>query len=277
MSLKLGSHVSFSKKGDYLVGAVKEALSYKATALMIYLGPPQSTTRVAKENLFLKEYEKQYQKLIPKANILVHAPYIVNPANPTKAKFAVAFLTKEIKTMEYLGLKQIVLHPGAATSFPRQEAIATLITSLKAILKATSGVEIHLELMAGKGTEIGTSLEELKAIIDKVNSDRLGICFDTCHAWDAGYNVNDFDSIIKILKKSNTLHLVRSLHINNSLNQIGAHKDRHANIDSGHISYLALKKIVYAKEFKNLLKILETPYIDKKSPYKAEIALLKKL
>ena len=275
MKLKFGSHISFRNENNYLLGAVKEALSYNATALMIYLGAPQNSRRTAKEKLFLNEYEEQYQDLLPKENILVHAPYIVNPSSVEKHQFAIDFLINEIETMNYLGLKQLVLHPGAYTKFSREESLQVLIKSLKVILSKTNDVEIHLEIMAGKGTEVGTTFKELKYVIDNVASNRLGICLDTCHAWDAGYNVNDFDATIKELKNTQTLNLIKSLHINDSKNPLFAKKDRHANIGAGFINPETLKKFVHAKEFENLIKVLETPWIDGKPPYKDEIARLK--
>lgn len=272
--LKLGSHVSF-KSNKYLVGAVEEALSYESTAMMIYLGAPQNTRRAKKEDMCLEEYEKTFAKLMPKEHILVHAPYIINPASVEKWEFARDFLIQEISIMNYLGLKDIVLHPGAHTKFTREEGIATLINTLKEVLDSTQDVNILLETMAGKGTEIGITLEELKYIIDQVGSPRVLICLDTCHLWDAGYDVNNFDEFIKTLKDTGTLPLVQGIHINDSKNEKSAHKDRHANLNTGFIKTEALRKIVHCTEFKDIIKVLETPYVDGKAIYKEEIELLK--
>ncbi len=169
----------------------------------------------------------------------------------------------------------MVLHPGAHTVSTREESIDTLVKSLKAIFKATKDVTILLETMSGKGTELGTTFEEMELILNKVNDPRLGVCLDTCHVWDAGYDVKDFKSLIKQLKETNLLDKIKVLHINDSKNDLGAHKDRHENIGKGFIGTKALKKIIHCKEFENVIKVLETPYVEKKQIYKEEIALLK--
>lgn len=271
---KLGSHVRFTAP-NYLASAAKEALSYQATAMMIYLGAPQNTRRTAPDKLNLEVYEKEYASFIPKSHILVHAPYIINPASATKHEFAIEFLIKEIKTMNFLGLKQIVLHPGAHTNSTREEGIVTLIKSLKAVLAATKDVEILLETMAGKGTELGTSFEELQAIIAAVNSSRLKVCLDTCHMWDAGYDVNDVTGLIAQLKAAKIYDLVGALHINDSKNIRGSHKDRHANLTTGHIKLAALQKLIRHPQFKDKIQVLETPYANNKPIYAKELALLR--
>lgn len=272
--LKLGSHISF-KSPNYLEGAAQEAISYEASAMMIYLGAPQNTRRAKKEDMKLKEYEEKYADIIPKESILVHAPYIINPASVEKWEFAKEFLIKEIEIMNYLGLKDIVLHPGAHTKFTREEGIETLINTLKEVIANTKDVNILLETMAGKGTELGTSLEELKYIIDQVDSSRIKICLDTCHLWDAGYDMNNVDSFIEKLTETDTLRHVQAIHINDSKNELGAHKDRHANLNEGYIQLNSLKRIVHHEKFNNIIKVLETPWVNEKPIYKEEIQLLK--
>ena len=272
---KIGSHVSFSKTNKYLVGAAKEALSYEATAMMIYLGAPQNTKRAAKEEMFLEQYEKEYMHLMPKENILVHAPYIINPSSIEKHQFAIDFLIKEIEIMNYLGLKQIVLHPGASTKFSREKSIETLVSSLKAILSKTKDVEILLETMSGKGTEIGYKFEELVEIIEKVESKRLRVCIDTCHMWDAGYDVNNVSQLIEQMKKTRLLRYVSAIHINDSKNPMGSRKDRHANLNTGYINTDALKELISLDYFDDMIKVLETPYFEKKPIYKQEIKELR--
>ena len=272
--LKLGSHISF-KAPNYLLGAAEEAISYNASAMMIYLGAPQNTRRANKELMKLKEYEEKYQDILPKDNILVHAPYIINPASVEKWEFARDFLIQEINIMNYLGLKDIVLHPGAHTKFTREEGISTLINTLKEVISNTKEVNILLETMAGKGTELGTTLEELKYIINQVGSSRIKICLDTCHLWDAGYDVNDVDNFMNELDKTDTLKHVQAIHINDSKNELGAHKDRHANLNDGHIKLNSLKRIVHHEKFNNIIKVLETPWVNEKPIYKEEIQLLK--
>ena len=270
---KIGSHVNF-KSPNYLLDAVKQSLKNKANAMMIYLGAPQSTKRVDVSKYKLEEYQKTYIKEIVPENIVVHAPYITNPANPEKKDFANQFLIKDIQRMNYIGAKHLVIHPGAHTKFTRKEAIKTLIDSLKYIFSKTKDVEISIETMSGKGTEIGTNFEEIKYIIDKVNNSRLNVCLDTCHVWDYGYDVKNFKKLISELKKHDLLKLIKVIHVNDSKNPLGASKDRHANIGKGHIGLDALKKIVNSKKFENAIMILETPLVDEKPIYDQEIEML---
>lgn len=272
--LKLGSHVSFSSP-RYLAQAAEEAISYNANAMMIYLGAPQNTKRVEFEKMNLSEYESKYSKLVPKENILVHAPYIINPASVEKYQFAIDFLVKEIKMMNKLGLTKLVVHPGAHTQFSRNEALSTLIQTLKIVLQRTEGVSILLETMSGKGTEVGNDIPELVRVIKQVNNPRLGICLDTCHMWDAGYNVKDFDNFVSFLKECEAYPLVQAIHINDTKNEMGARKDRHENIGKGLIGKETLKTFVNSPEFDNIIKVLETPYVDEKPIYKQEIEILK--
>lgn len=272
--LKLGSHVSFSSP-RYLAQAAEEAISYNANAMMIYLGAPQNTKRVEFEKMHLDEYQEKYSSIIPKENILVHAPYIINPSSVEKHQFAIDFLVKEIQMMNKLGLTKLVVHPGAHTEFSRNEAISTLINSMKIILQRTQGVTILLETMSGKGTEIGNDIPELARIIKQVGNERLGICLDTCHMWDAGYDIREFDEFINFLKECEAFDLVKAIHINDSKNPLGARKDRHENIGKGNIGVNTLKAFVNSPVFDNIIKVLETPYVDEKPIYKQEIEILK--
>ena len=271
---KIGSHISF-KAPDYLVGSVIESINNGANTMMIYLGAPQSSRRIDESKYKLEEYIESYSDKISPKDIVIHAPYITNPANPEKQKFAVDFLIRDIERMNYIGAKHLVLHPGAHTKFTRKESIETLINSLITIFDKTINVEISLETMSGKGTEIGTTFSELKYIIEKVNNKRLNICLDTCHAWDAGIDVTDYDELIKQLKEHDLLKLIKVIHINDSKNKFGAAKDRHENIGKGFIGLKALKKIVNSKEFDNVLMILETPWVDGVPIYDKEIKMLK--
>ena len=272
--IKLGSHVSF-KAPDYLVGANNDSISYNSNAMMFYLGAPQNARRVGVDKYKLKEYKELKNKIEIK-NMVIHAPYIVNPASMDKYKFAIEFLIEEIKRMNYLGIKYLVLHPGASTKYGVEESIERLVSSLKEILKDTKDVHILLETMAGKGTELGANFKQMNEIITKVNDPRIGVCLDTCHVWEAGYDINNYEEFVKELKDNNLLDLIKVIHVNDSKNPLGAHKDRHENIDKGHIGIKALKRIVQSEEFKDSIKILETPWIDGVPPYKEEIELLLK-
>ncbi len=274
--LKLGSHISF-KSPNYLVGAVEEAISYNANTLMIYLGAPQNTKRTAIEKYKYEEYKEKYSHIIKGEDIIVHAPYIVNPSNPDKADFAVSFLSDEIERMNYIGAKYLVLHPGASLKFGKDLAIETLINSLTKILAQTKDVEIVLETMSGKGTEVGSVLEELSYIIKKINSPRLGICLDTCHIWDAGYDIkNDLTKFISTLEQLDLLKWVKVIHLNDSKNDLSSHKDRHENIGKGFIGFKALKEFLDNPKFEGIATILETPWVDDRPIYKDEIEMLKK-
>lgn len=279
----LGSHVSMSGK-KMLLGAAEEAASYGASTFMIYTGAPQNTRRKPIEEMNI-EAGKQYMEENGLKNIVVHAPYIINLGNTTKPEmfpFAVQFLREEIVRAEALGATQITLHPGAHVGAGAEAGIARIIEGLNEVLTKEQTAQIALETMAGKGTEIGRTFEELAQIIDGVTlNEKLSVTFDTCHTNDAGYDVaNDFYGVIETFDKVIGLDRLKVLHINDSKNPQGSHKDRHANIGFGTIGFDALNKIVHEPMFKDVSKILETPYVgkDKKlayAPYRKEIAMFK--
>ncbi|WP_322949842.1 deoxyribonuclease IV [Mycoplasmopsis cynos] len=271
--IKIGSHISFKKPG-YLVEAAKESLNNNANTMMIYLGAPQSTTRVPVENYRLNEYLDEYAKYIPQEDIIIHAPYVINPANPDKALYSNDFLIKEIKRMNHIGAKYLVLHPGAYTTHGTQEALDQLVDSLKYILENTQDVVICLETMSGKGTEIGINFEQIRFLLDWVNSPRLKVCLDTCHLWDAGYDLQNYEEFKTELNKYNLLHEIKVIHLNDSKHEIFSKKDRHANIGKGTIGLKTLKKFVHDPDFDNIPIILETPWVNDEPIYKQEIQML---
>ncbi|WP_018923739.1 deoxyribonuclease IV [Salsuginibacillus kocurii] len=278
----LGSHVSMSGK-KMLQGSSEEAASYGATAMMIYTGAPQNTRRKAIEDLNI-EAGKTHMEKNGVEELVVHAPYIINIANtqkPETFQLGVDFLRSEIERTEALGAKQIVLHPGAHVGAGSEEGIKKIIEGINEVLHKNQNVDIALETMAGKGSEIGRTFEEIAAIIDGVTlNEKLSVCFDTCHVHDAGYDiVNDFEGVIKSFDQIIGLDRLKVLHINDSKNECGAQKDRHENIGFGHIGFEALANIVHHEKFTHLPKILETPYVgtdkkNKKPPYKHEISML---
>ncbi|MEK5184521.1 deoxyribonuclease IV [Solibacillus sp. FSL W7-1324] len=279
----LGSHVSMSGK-KMLLGASEEALSYGANTFMIYTGAPQNTRRKPIEELNIMK-GLLHMKENGLSNIVVHAPYIINLGNTTKPEtfeLGVNFLQEEIKRTAALEATQIVLHPGAHVGAGVDAGIERIVEGLNEVLTQDYPVQIALETMAGKGTEIGRTFEELARIIDGVtNNERLSICMDTCHIHDAGYDVvNDFDGVLNEFDKTIGLDRLKVLHINDSKNVRGAAKDRHENIGFGEIGFEAMHYIVHHPQLMHLPKILETPFVgpdpkNKQAPYLHEIAMLR--
>lgn len=279
--MKIGSHVSFSKKG--LLNAVEEAIGYGSTSFMVYTGAPQNTRRKPMEEQYVDEGLALMQKHGIE-EIVVHAPYIINLGSykPDTFELAVTFLAEEIRRAEYIGVQNIVLHPGAYTDKDAEYGINRIAEGLNEVLHSGQTAKIALETMAGKGSEIGRSFEELAAIIDKVKlNDKLSICFDTCHTHDAGYDiVNDFDGVMEQFDRLIGVDRISVFHLNDSKNFRGAGKDRHAPLGSGLIGFDAIHYIAHHEVAKNKPVILETPWIGKnkndQSPmYEAEIALLR--
>ena len=276
--LIIGNHVGF-KKDKQLLGSLEEALSYGANAFMFYTGAPQNTMRIPlNDSLTFKALEKMKENNISLDNVIVHAPYIINLANKNdiqKYDFSINFLINECERCNELFVKKLVLHPGSHVGCGQEEGIKNISNALNRVLETTN-ITILLETMAGKGTEIGKTLEEIKEIINNVTKkDNIGICLDTCHLSDAGYDVSNFDEILDILENYNLLDKVGCIHINDSKNIIGSHKDRHENFGFGEIGFNSLIDIVYNKRIENIPKILETPYIDDYPPYKYEIEMIK--
>ena len=279
----LGSHVSMSGK-KMLEGSAEEAHRFGESTFMIYTGAPQNTRRKSIEDLNI-EKGHEAMKNYGLSNIVVHAPYIINIANTTKPEvfqLGVDFLQNEIERTQALGAEDIVLHPGSHVGAGADKGIEQIIKGLNEVLTHDNDVRIALETMAGKGSEVGRSFEEIARIIDGVtHNDRLSICFDTCHTHDAGYNIKeDFDGVLNHFDKVIGLDRIKVVHVNDSKNEQGAHKDRHENIGFGHIGFDALNYVVHHDSFKDIPKILETPYVgedkkNKKPPYKFEIEMLK--
>lgn len=279
----LGSHVSMNGK-KMLLGASEEALSYGSTTFMIYTGAPQNTRRKPIEELNI-EAGLAHMNEHGMSNIVVHAPYIINLGNTTKPEtfaLGVEFLQKEIERTHALGSKQIVLHPGAHVGAGVDAGIDRIVEGLNLVLENKSDVQIALETMAGKGSEIGRTFDEIARIMDGVtHNERLSVCMDTCHVHDAGYNiVEDFDGVLDEFDRTVGLSRLKVVHINDSKNIQGSHKDRHANIGHGEIGFEALSYIVHHPQLSELPKILETPFVgvdakSKKAPYQIEIDMLK--
>ena len=284
--MKLGSHVSMSGK-DMLLGSAKEAVSYGADTFMFYTGAPQNTRRRDISELNIGpawEYMKEHGI----DQIIVHAPYIINLGNTVKPEtfsLATEFLSKEIERTQACRSQILILHPGAHVRAGGEAGSAQVIKGLNEVLGADTGCFIALETMAGKGSEIGRSFEELARIYDGVKyNSKLRVCFDTCHTSDSGYDIiHHFDDVMDEFDRILGKEQIAVFHINDSKNKPGAQKDRHENTGFGHIGFDALNYIVHHPDFQDIPKILESPYVPsptlpKKSyaPYKYEIDMLRK-
>ncbi|WP_434325208.1 deoxyribonuclease IV [Mycoplasma capricolum] len=272
----LGCHVSMNKQNNYLVGSVNEAISYKANTFMIFTGPPQSTLRTNTNHLYINQmHELMNSYKIDAKDLVVHAPYIINIANSVdqnKWEFAVNFLIQEIKRCEEIKIPTLVLHPGSHTTGNYKDSLDQIVKALDIVSNYQVNVKIALETMSGKGTEVCSRLEDFKYILDNVkNKDKVGVCLDTCHLHDAGYDLSKWTEFKEQIKQNFNLDKVLCIHLNDSKNMISSHKDRHANIGYGYVGFDTLVNVVFDKDFSNISKILETPYIDKKAPYKIEI------
>lgn len=278
--LIIGSHVGF-KKDSQLLGSLKEALSYGANTFMFYTGAPQNTSRYPiQDGLTLEAMTLMKEKDFDYSKVVVHAPYIINLANdkdPDKFMFSVRFLQEELERCELLGIRAMVLHPGSHVGLGVDTAISNIAKGLNMIL-GTHDVTVLLETMAGKGTEVGSSLEEIKRIIDLVDDkSHIGVCLDTCHLNDAGYDMSQFDEFLDQFDSLIGIDKIGCIHVNDSKNPIGAHKDRHENIGFGTIGFDSLLDVIYNKRVEDVPKILETPYVDRTyPPYKYEIEMIRK-
>lgn len=284
--LKIGSHVGMSGK-KMMLGSVEEALSYDANTFMIYTGAPQNTRRKELSELNIEAA----QKLMKENGIdefIVHAPYIINLGNTVKPEtyeLAVNFLRLELTRASAMGSNVLVLHPGAHVGAGIETGIASIVKGLNEVLTDDTNCFVALETMAGKGSEIGRTFEELAMIYDGVvKKDRLRVCFDTCHTHDSGYDIiNDFNGVMDRFDHVLGKDQIAVFHINDSKNACGAAKDRHENLGKGYIGFDALNAIVHHPDFLEVPKILETPWIpidgDKKNtraPYKEEISMLRR-
>ncbi len=274
----LGSHVSFGS--SQLLGSTKQALSYGANTFMFYTGAPQNTIRKPLDDNLTKEALALMQEEgIDIKNVICHAPYIINLANKENYdawQFSINFLKQEIKRVAILGVKYIVVHPGNYLKQDLMVALDNIAMALNEILNNDYDVMILLETMAGKGTECGKNLGEIKFIIDKVKyKDKIGVCLDTCHLNDSGVDIAKFDDYLTEFDNIIGINKIKCLHLNDSKNIIASHKDRHANIGYGTIGFDNLINCLYNPRLSNIPKILETPYIEEYAPYKYEIKMLK--
>lgn len=280
----IGSHVSFTKQTG-LLGSIKEAVSYKANTFMFYTGAPQNTNRASIDiEITAMAHQALKEEGIEKENIIVHAPYIINLANADNADFSTRFLKQEIERVEMLGFTKLVLHPGSHVGKGTEVGIKNIISALNKVVDGQTKVDILLETMAGKGSECGKTFEEINEIIKGVrHNEKIKVCLDTCHLSDAGYDLTHFDEILKEFDEKIGIDKIACVHINDSLNEKGSHKDRHANFGFGKIGFDTLLQIVYHPLLEKVPKILETPYIPKTEdskekiypPYRFEIEMIR--
>ncbi len=273
----LGCHVNFTN--EQLLGSVKQAISYGANTFMFYTGAPQNTIRKSLDSNLTKEALSLMQENgIQIENVVCHAPYIVNLANnlnEEKWAFSIQFLKQELERCKELGIQYIVVHPGSAVGIERNVALQNISDALNLIVDE-NGPMILLETMAGKGTECGCTLEEIKTILNGVHSTHIGICLDTCHLNDAGYDIRHFDELLEKIDAIIGLDKVHCIHVNDSKNEINTHKDRHENLGLGTIGFNALYQVIQNEKLKDVPKILETPYVERMyPPYKFEIESVK--
>ena len=278
--LILGCHVGF-KKDTQVLGSLKEALSYGANTFMFYTGAPQNTARYPiQDGLTLEALTLMKEHNIDYSKVIVHAPYIINLCNEEKFEFSVNFLTEEVNRCNQLGVRYLVLHPGSHVGLGVEKGIENIIKGLNMVFTNVgkeNNIIILLETMAGKGSELGSKLEEIKTIIDGVeDKEHIGVCLDTCHLSDGGYDIENFDEFLDNFDKLIGINKIGCVHVNDSKNEKGAHKDRHENFGFGNVGFNTLLNVIYNERLENVPKILETPYVDKDyPPYKYEIEMIK--
>ena len=271
--LHIGCHLS-SVKGFEHMG--KEALSIKADTFQFFTRNP----RGGKAKDIDPEDVKRFLELAEQnsfTKLVAHAPYTLNPCSGTEKvrNFAFTAMEDDMKRMEYIPGNYYNFHPGSHVGQGVEKGIEMITDLLNRIITPQQSTILLLETMAGKGSEVGGRFEELKAIIEGVViSDKIGVCMDTCHVSDAGYDIiNDLDGVLDEFDRVIGLKRLHALHINDSLNPTGAHKDRHAKIGEGHLGIETISKVINHPKLKGLPCILETP--NELDGYAREIQLLR--
>lgn len=274
----IGSHVNFGS--EQLLGSAKQAVSFGANTFMFYTGAPQNTIRKdIKDDLTDEAVKYMKENNIDINNVICHAPYIINLANKEKEdswNFSISFLKSEINRITKMGINYIVVHPGNALKIDRMEALNNIAEAINNIITTETMPMILLETMAGKGTECGINIYEINEILNKVNlKEKVGVCLDTCHLNDSGIDISKFNDYLDEFDEKIGIEKIKCVHVNDSKNEIGTHKDRHANLGYGTIGFENLINVIYNARLKNAPKILETPWIGEYPPYKIEIDMIK--
>ena len=273
--LKIGCHLS-SSKGYY--NMYKDAVYVNGTTFQYFTRNPRGGSAKAIDEDDVKKYlEAAGESGI--GPVVAHAPYTLNAcaADEKKRTFALDTFKDDLARLEYTPGNYYNFHPGSHVGQGVEKGIEYISALLNESLKPDQSTTVLLETMAGKGSEVGSNFSELREIIDRVSlKEKLGVCLDTCHVWDAGYDiVNDLDGVLLEFDRIIGLDRLKAIHLNDSLNPLGAHKDRHARIGEGHLGLEAITRIINHPQFKGLPFCLETPCdID---GYKKEIELLRGL
>ena len=276
--LLIGSHVQVEAP-EMLLGAVQETLSYGANCFMFYTGAPQNANRRPISTFKVKEaLGLMLREGLDIKHAVVHAPYIINLANVKDAeRFPVRFLATELKRTAEIGVPYLVLHPGSHVGKGEEVGLQEVVANLDlALSEDKTNVMVLIESMSGKGSELGRNIDQLAYILNNVkHKDRVGLCLDTCHLHDGGYDLHNFDAILDEIDKKIGLSKLKVFHINDSKSPQGSSKDRHENIGFGNIGFDTLIKIIYNPRLKNVIKILETPWVGDLPPYKEEITMIR--
>lgn len=273
--LYIGNHIS-SSKGYKAMG--NQAIKLGATTFAFFTRNPRGGKAKALDEKDIEAFLKiaEEQRFGP---IVAHAPYTLNAcaAKEDLRVFAREMMADDLRRLEYTPGNYYNFHPGSHVGQGAELAIEKIAEVLNDVLKPEQNTIVLLETMSGKGTEVGRTFEEIRAILDRVElSDKMGVCLDTCHVWDGGYDiVNNLEGIVREFDHVIGLHQLRAIHINDSMNPLGAHKDRHAKIGEGHIGFETFSKIVNHPALKHLPFILETPNDDE--GWAGEIARLKEV
>lgn len=271
--LTIGCHLSFSK--GYL-SIAKESIKINANTFQFFTRNPRGSS-VKELNLADVEAFLVYAREHGIHQILAHAPYTLNACSADEhlREFARDTMADDLRRLEFTPGNYYNFHPGSHVKQGTEAGIAYISDMLNQILKPEQTTTVLLETMAGKGSEVGKTFEELKEILDRVTlSDKMGVCLDTCHVWDGGYDiVNHLDEVLTKFDQVIGLKRLKAVHLNDSLNPLGAHKDRHARIGEGHIGKDALIRVVNHPALSHLPFYLETP--NDLDGYAREIALMR--
>lgn len=273
--LRIGCHLS-SAKGFLAMG--KEAVNIGANTFQFFTRNPRGGSAKALDLEDVRNY-LSFAEENGIGNILAHAPYTLNACAKDEGlrKFAFETMQDDLRRLEHLPGTMYNFHPGSHVSQGAEKGIELIAEHLNRLFEEEFSTTVLLETMAGKGSEVGRSFEELRAIMDKVDKrEKLGVCLDTCHVFDGGYDVvNDLDGVLREFDSVIGLDKLKAIHLNDSLNTLGCHKDRHAKIGEGGIGLAAMEKIINDERLRTLPFYLETP--NELPGYQKEIALLKGL